>query len=211
VCAPFKPRLGGARGRLAVSLALLLAAAQAQAQPQLQIEKKYPALSEFMMPRDAEIALARSAGPEHLSSRRATIKILTATGFKVAIEGDNGFACMVLRGWAAPTYKPPSRFRDFRLCRGICAHRICFDAVSARTMMPYYELRHKLGLEGKTARRDRQSRRGSLCQRGSCQRSSPSIGYMLFPAICILGPHLGHDFVYPHIMLFLALLHQRPR
>jgi hypothetical protein len=114
-------RLGGASRRLAVSLVLLLAgasgaAAQTQAQPQLKIEKKYPALTEFMMPRDAEIALARSAGPEPASSR-ATIKILTASGFQVAIEGDNGFACLVLRGWGGrlPITRAVSRFH---LCRG---------------------------------------------------------------------------------------------
>ena len=64
--------------------------------------RAYPALSEFMMPEQAEIALARSAAPDNVSTR-ATVKILTAAGFKLAVDGDNGFVCMVLRGWAAPT------------------------------------------------------------------------------------------------------------
>ena len=125
-------RLGGAGRRLAVSLALLLAgasaaAAQTPAPPPLKIEKKYPAMTEFMMPRDAEIALARSAGPEP-SSARATIKILTASGFKVAVDGDNGFACLVMRGWGAPTYNPEP-FRDFVYVADLRAP-ICFDPVS---------------------------------------------------------------------------------
>jgi hypothetical protein len=196
-------RLDEARRRLAVPLVLLLAgtfgaAAQAQGPPQLQIEKKYPAMTEFMMPRDAEIALARSAGPDNISSR-ATIKILTASGFKVAIEGDNESACMVLRGWGAPTYNP-EHFRDF-IYVGDLRAPICFDPVSARTMMPYYELRHKLGLEGKTADEIAKGIEVAYA-RGELPKIEPSIGYMLSRNM-YLGPHLGHGFVYPHIMLFL--------
>ena len=78
--------------KLAFVLALLLASEAAGAQT-----PKYPPLSEFMMPQEAEIALARSAAPDNVSSR-ATIKIFTKSGFKVAVEGDNGFVCIVLRG-----------------------------------------------------------------------------------------------------------------
>ena len=92
--------------KLAFVLVSLLASAAAGAQTQ-----KYPPLSEFMMPQEAEIALARSAAPDNVSSR-ATIKIFTTSGFKVAVEGDNGFVCIVLRGWAAPTYGP-AQFRDY--------------------------------------------------------------------------------------------------
>src|SRR5258707_13376193 len=61
---------------------------------------QYPPLSEYLMPRDAEIALARSAAPANISGR-ATIKVLTKSGYEVAHKGDNGFVCMVMRGWAA--------------------------------------------------------------------------------------------------------------
>jgi hypothetical protein len=66
---------------------------------------KYPPLSEYMMARDAEIALAKSAAPDNISGH-ATIKVLTASGFQAVHEGDNGFVCMVMRGWSAPTYTP---------------------------------------------------------------------------------------------------------
>src|SRR5262249_28822746 len=71
---------------------------------------QYPALSEYQMTRDTEIALAKSAAPANVSSR-ATIKVLTPSGYQVAREGDNGFVCMVLRGWSAPTYTP-AQFRN---------------------------------------------------------------------------------------------------
>jgi hypothetical protein len=66
---------------------------------------KYPPLSEYLMEPDAEISLAKSAAPEKISEH-ATIKVLTATGYKVVSEGDNGFVCIVMRAWSAPTFNP---------------------------------------------------------------------------------------------------------
>jgi hypothetical protein len=71
------------------------------------VAAQYPPLREYLMPRDAEIALAKSAAPANVSGR-ARIKVLS--GYQVAHEGDNGFVCMVMRGWAAPTYTP-AQFR----------------------------------------------------------------------------------------------------
>lgn len=115
--------------------------------PQAQVAARYPPLSEYLMPRDAEIALAESAAPANISGR-ATIKVLTASGFQTARKGDNGFVCMVMRGWSAPTYTP-AQIRDIVYDAKVRAP-ICFDPGASRTVMPYYELRHKLGMQGKT-------------------------------------------------------------
>src|SRR5262245_16264452 len=106
---------------------------------------KYPPLADYMMSRDAEVALARSAAPGNISSR-ATIKVLTQSGYTVDRKGDNGFVCMVMRGWSAPTYTP-EQFRDLVYDPTVRAP-ICFDPRAAQTVMPYYELRSKLGMEG---------------------------------------------------------------
>ena len=66
---------------------------------------KYPTIEEYLMPQPAEIALAKSAGPANISDR-ATIKVLKTSGFTVVHQGDNGFVCMVMRGFSAPTYTP---------------------------------------------------------------------------------------------------------
>src|SRR3954454_16883690 len=139
-----------------------------------------------MMPQEAEIALARSAAPDNVSSR-ATIKTFTTSGFKVAVEGDNGFVCMVLRGWAAPTYGP-AQFRDYVYVADLRAP-ICFDPVSARTMMQYYGLRHKRGMAGKGS--DEIVRRiKASYTKGELQRThSASIAYM-FSADMYLWRHL---------------------
>jgi hypothetical protein len=50
------------------------------------------------MERNAEILLARSAAPDSISSD-ATVLILGRQGYETAVEGRNGWVCMVGRGW----------------------------------------------------------------------------------------------------------------
>src|SRR5258708_15865900 len=178
---------------LACVLILLLASSAAEAQ-----SPKYAPLSEYLMEPAAEIALARRAAPDNTSGP-AAVKVLTPAGFKVAAEGQNGFVCVVLGGWGAPTYSP-APLRDYVYVADLRAP-ICFDPISARTMMPYYELRHRLGLEGKTPE-DIAKGVEAAYAKGELPRVEPSIGYMLSRDM-YLGPHLGHDFVHPHIILLL--------
>src|SRR3989454_8680966 len=107
---------------------------------------KYPPLNEYMMAQKAEVALARSAAPEKVSAR-ATVKILTPSGYKVAAKGDNGFVCIVMRGWAA-AISTTARERDVAYDAKLRAPH-CFDPIASRTVLPLQELQAKLGLEGK--------------------------------------------------------------
>ncbi|HEU5042104.1 MAG TPA: hypothetical protein VFT84_14845, partial [Gemmatimonadales bacterium] len=50
----------------------------------------------IMLPRDREIALARSAAPAEVS-RNATVMVLTDKGFEVAETGISGVTCVVNR------------------------------------------------------------------------------------------------------------------
>jgi len=126
---------------LLLSLATILPVASLRAQ-----SHTYPPVRDYLMPQDAEIALARSAAPDTVSTR-ATVKILTTSGFKVAAQGDNGFVCLVLRGWSAPTFTP-APFRDLVYDAKVRAP-ICFDPVASRTVLPLQELRTQLALQGK--------------------------------------------------------------
>lgn len=61
----------------------------------------YPAmapLDQYLMDRDAEIALARSAAPEAVS-HDAEILVLGRHGYETAVKGKNGFVCLVDRNW----------------------------------------------------------------------------------------------------------------
>src|SRR5262245_54056125 len=128
---------------------------------------KYPPLAEYLMQRDAEVSLARSAAPATISGR-ATIKVLTRSGYAVDRKGDNGFVCMVMRGWSAPTYTP-EQFRDLVYDPTVRAP-ICFGPDAAQTVMPYYELRGKLGMEGFTPDRIAQRVEAAYARRSEERR-----------------------------------------
>ena len=155
-----------------------------------------PALTEYQMTRDAEIALAKSAAPPNVSSR-ATVKVLTPSGFQIAREGDNGFVCMVMRGWSAPTYTP-AQFRNLVYDAAVRAP-ICFDPAAARIVMPYYELRSKLGMEGKSPDQISEAIQRAYAKGELPKRDGVSFAYM-WSADQNLGTGIGHW--HPHMMVF---------
>lgn len=157
---------------------------------------KYPPLNEYLMPPDTEIALARSAAPTNISGR-ATIKVLTRSGYEVAHQGDNGFVCMVMRSWAAPTYTP-AQFRDLVYDATVRAP-ICFDPLASRTVMPYYELRTKAGIERKTPDQIAEAIQAAYAKGELPRRDTVSFAYM-WSADQNLGPGVGHW--HPHMMIF---------
>ena len=156
---------------------------------------KYPPVDEYLMPQAAEIALAKSAAPDSISGE-ATIKVLTASGFQVAHQGDNGFVCLVMRGFAAPTFTP-AEFRNLVYDSKLRAP-ICFDSQAAQTVVPFYELRHKLGLQGKSPDEIAKAVQDAYSSGALPKRESVSFAYM-WSADQILGP-AGHW--HPHMMVF---------
>jgi len=155
-----------------------------------------PPLGEFMMARDAEMTLARSAAPANVSDR-ATIEVLTTSGYQVARQGDSGFVCMVMRGWTAPTYSPPN-FRDLVYDATVRAP-ICFDPEASRTVKPYYELRSRLGMEGLTPDAIAERVQAAYVKGELPKRDGVSFAYM-WSADQHLGPGVGHW--HPHVMVF---------
>jgi hypothetical protein len=156
----------------------------------------YPPISEYFMPRDAEIALARSAAPPAISDR-ATVKVLTASGYVVAREGDNGVLCLVMRGFAAPTYSP-EQFRDLVYDPSVRAP-ICFTAPAARSAWPYYELRTRLAMEGKSPDQIAEGLQAAYVRGDLPRRDTVTFAYM-WSAHQHLGPGIGAW--HPHMMVF---------
>src|SRR5262245_48261911 len=93
---------------------------------------KYPPIEEYLMPEADEIALAKSAAPANFSDR-ATIKVLTKSGYKVVHQGDNGSVCIVMRGFSAPTYTPV-QFRNLVYDASVRAP-ICFTPPAVRATL----------------------------------------------------------------------------
>ncbi len=81
-------------------LAGLGAAWPAHAQNSQTPYPKMAPLDRYLMDRDAEIALARSAAPDSIS-RDATVLVLGRHGYETAVQGHNGFVCLVDRSWGA--------------------------------------------------------------------------------------------------------------
>ena len=87
---------------LAVIAFVTLNAAAQDAKP------TYPSmapLDQYLMERNAEIALARSAAPESIS-QGAEVMVLGPHGYETAVQGKNGFVCIVERSWTAPIDDP---------------------------------------------------------------------------------------------------------
>lgn len=93
-----------------------------------------------MADRNGEIALARSAAPEAVS-RDAKILVLGRHGYETAIEGKNGFVCLVERSWMSPFDSP--EFWNPKL-RG----PICFNPPATRSVLPLTYKRTDLVLAG---------------------------------------------------------------
>src|ERR1700676_4294728 len=92
--------------------------------------------------RNEEIALARSAAPESVS-RDAAVMVLGPHGYETAVQGKNGFVCIVERSWMSPTddadfWNPKSR------------GPLCVNAASARSYLLRTIKRRELILAGRT-------------------------------------------------------------
>ena len=158
--------------------------------------QSYPPLAEYMMDQPAEVALAKSAAPENISGR-ATIKVLAASGYTAVAQGDNGFVCMVLRGWAAPTFSP-APLRNLVYDAKLRAP-ICFDRVAARTVLPYQELRARLGMAGKGPDEIAAAVASAYAKGELPKMEAVAFAYM-YSADMYLGPQAGH--FHPHLMVY---------
>jgi hypothetical protein len=133
---------------IGVAGSLLVVALAASLPMQAQSKISYPsmaALNEYLMPdRNAEIALARSAAPDSIS-RDAKVLVLGPRGYETAVEGKNGFVCVVERGWMGPFEGEFSVFWNPRI-RG----PICFNPPAVRSILPLTYKRTEMVLAGQS-------------------------------------------------------------
>jgi hypothetical protein len=121
----------------------LIAMKQGQAQDAKTPYSSMAPLDQYLMAdRNAEIVLARSAAPDAISAD-AKILVLGRHGYETAVEGKNGFVCVVERGWMSPSNAP--EFWNPKL-RG----PVCFNPPAARSVLPATYKRTELALAGKT-------------------------------------------------------------
>ena len=121
-------------------LVLLGTAHQAIAQNAATRYAKMAPIEQYLMDRTAEIALARSAAPESISAD-ADVLVLGRHGFETAVKGNNGFVCIVGRGWSSAAdpdfWNPKVRVP------------ICMNSPAARTYLLAITKITELGLAGR--------------------------------------------------------------
>jgi hypothetical protein len=160
-------------------------------------EAKYPPLNEYLMPQAEEVALAKSAAPQDISDH-ATIRVFTTSGYQTVHEGDNGFVCLVMRGFTGAPTLTPIQLRGLVYDAKTRAP-ICFNPQAAKTVLPHYELRTKLGIEGKTPDQMAEAVQAAYAKGKIPKRDAVSFAYM-WSADQVLGP-VGHW--HPHMMVFV--------
>lgn len=101
---------------------------------------KMAPIEQYLMDRDAEIALARGAAPDAIS-HDASVLVLTRKGYETAVEGKNGWVCMVDRGWGGMFDHPEFWNPKIRAAA-------CLNPPAVRSFLPYDVKRTELILAG---------------------------------------------------------------
>ncbi len=161
-------------------------------------KKAYPKmlpLPQYLMDRNAEIALARSAAPESIS-KDASVLVLTPTGWETAVKGTNGFVCMVGRPWTDSIdfydiWDPKMRGAD------------CLDPAAARTFLPIVQKMTQMTLAGAYSVKDRIAGIQEAYAKHQIPPIAPgAMGYMMSKDAYL--SHLG-DHIYCHVMFFMPM------
>ena len=132
---------------IALAFALQIVLPEAGGQAVAQAGKApYPAmapLDQYLVSDEkSEIALARSAAPGSISDG-AKVMVLGRAGYRTAVNGTNGFLCIVERSWGQSTDQTEFWNPQMR-----APH--CFNAQAARSFAPIYLMKTRLVLAGKS-------------------------------------------------------------
>jgi hypothetical protein len=179
--------------RSVVLLVMFAAALPAQAQ---NAKTAYPAMAPFeqyLMPdRNEEIKLARSAAPDSISSE-AEVLVLGKAGYETAVQGKNGFVCLVERSWTAGINAPD--FWNPKL-RG----PLCLNAPAVRTYLPRTIKKTELVLAGRNKTQIFEAIAAAIDKKQLPAPEPGAMSYMLSKQ-GYLGDEAGGPWL-PHLMFF---------
>jgi hypothetical protein len=178
-----------------MTVALLCTVLPARAQDN---KNPYPTMAPvdqyLIADRDTEIAMARTAAPESIS-RDAKVLVLTRTGYVTAVEGKNGFVCMVERAWMNPFDSPEFWNQKNR-------SPICLNPPAARTVLPITVMRTNLVLAGKTKEEIKETEKAAIEKKELPELEAGAMSYMLSKGAYLtdLGNHN-----MAHLMFYMPL------
>ena len=147
----------------------------------------------LMENRESEIALARSAAPESIS-RDAEVMVLGRHGYETAVQGKNGFLCMVERSWTAPIDDPDFWNPKLRA-------PICFNAAASRSYLPRVMRKTDLILSGRTKAQMMEAIVAGIDKKELPAMETGAMCYMLSKQ-GYLSDSGGHW--HPHLMFFVS-------
>src|SRR5260370_2122174 len=158
-----------------------------------QYSKMAP-VDQYLMERNAEILLARSAAPDSISSD-ATVMILGRQGYETAVRGKNGFVCMVERSWMEAFDSP--EFWNPKVRGAECLNR-----QAARSILPIADLRTKMVLAGHSKAEIVSALKAAFDNKQLPGLESGNMVFMMSQSAYLYneGDHNG-----PHLMFFTAL------
>ncbi|MFY9803926.1 MAG: hypothetical protein WA211_14425 [Candidatus Acidiferrales bacterium] len=122
---------------------LLGASSQALAQEAAAPYSTMAPVAQYLVAdRNAEIAMARSAAPPSISGD-AEVMVLGPRGYETAVNGKNGFVCLVERSWMSP-------FDFAQFWNPKMRGPICFNPAAVRSILPLTFKRTELVLAGRS-------------------------------------------------------------
>ncbi|HYL84628.1 MAG TPA: hypothetical protein VE263_10355 [Candidatus Angelobacter sp.] len=150
-------------------------------------------LEQYLMPdRNEEIKLARSAAPDSISGD-AEVLVLGKRGYETAVQGKNGFVCLVERSWTAGINDPD--FWNPKL-RG----PICLNASAARSYLPRTIKKTELVIAGRTKAQMFDAIAAAIDKKELPAPELGAMSYMLSKQ-GYLGDRAGGPW-HPHLMFF---------
>ena len=174
-----------------ILVAALIATRPAVAQDPKEPYPKMAPVEQYLMDRDAEIALARSAAPDAIS-RDASVIALTRHGYETAVEGKNGWVCWVGRGWLGmfdhpEFWNPKIRAAD------------CLNPPAARSLLPYAYKRTELLLAGHSKLEVITAIKSAIDKKELPALEPGTVSYMMSKSSYLTD---SGDHNVPHIMFF---------
>jgi hypothetical protein len=173
----------------------------AQAQAAKDPYPKMAPLDQYLMAdRNAEMAMARSAAPESIS-RDATVEALGPQGYEIAVEGKNGFVCIVERAWMSDFDSPEFWNPKNR-------SPICFNPPAARTVLPITHMRTKLVLAGKSKAEIKEGINSAIEKKELPVLETGAMSYMLSKHSYLADKPITEDGAHTvaHLMFYTPLM-----
>jgi hypothetical protein len=151
-------------------------------------------IAPYLMPRQAEIALARTGGPPSIAAH-ASVLVLTPRGFVTAVQGTNGWACIVERSFN-------SAFNDTEFWNPEERGPDCVNPPAVQSEIPQQILESQWAMAGLSAQQMGERTKAACADHRLNEPLPGAFGFMLSKEGHLNHAHGGPW--RPHMMLFVV-------